>query len=304
MSAVAGSAQEVSRRSDRKLDIVHVYKDYHPVVGGIENHLKLVAEAQAAEGHRVSVLVSAEGRKGETSTENGVEIVRSARIAAPASTPLSPGLFLKVMRRKPDIVHLHSPYPPGELAWLLRGRHPAVMTYHSDVVKQRVLGQLWAPLQRKVLSKIDRVFATSPRYVESSPFLRHLPNSKLRVLPLGIDLQRYVEAGDRFRASKKRGRDSGSADLRIVFVGRLRYYKGLSVLVEALPDLPEGIRLTVVGTGPLGDELRSRARSLGVSERIDWLGDGHGLALHLDGARHRNVLGESGRRHGSRGATR
>ena len=53
--------------------ILHVYKDYYPILGGIENHVRLLAEGQAARGHEVSVLVTnPEGLRTRVAEENGV----------------------------------------------------------------------------------------------------------------------------------------------------------------------------------------------------------------------------------------
>ena len=52
--------------------VLHVYKDYAPVIGGIENHVRALAEGQAAAGHDVTVLVSAPGQRGSASMEGGV----------------------------------------------------------------------------------------------------------------------------------------------------------------------------------------------------------------------------------------
>ncbi len=121
--------------------ILHVYKDYAPILGGIENHVRLLAEAQVAAGHEVSVLVTnPAGLYTTVGTEHGVRVIRAARLATVASTPLSPALPLDLWRQQPDIVHLHFPYPVGEISQLLlrRGRR-TVMTYHSDVVRQATI---------------------------------------------------------------------------------------------------------------------------------------------------------------------
>jgi len=111
------------------LTILHVYKDYHPILGGIENHIKTLAELQVQAGHRVQVLVTNPGREAPTETINGVEVIRAGRIATVASTPLSPGFPRHLRRLRPDITHLHFPYPVGEISQLLTGRsRPYVKT--------------------------------------------------------------------------------------------------------------------------------------------------------------------------------
>ena len=195
----------------------------------------------------------------------GRQGVRAGRLATVASTPLSPALGAVLAFERPDVTHLHAPYPIGEAAWLAVGRRPMVLTYHSDVVRQRVLGRLWAPFLRRVLARADRVIATSPRYVDSSPFLGAV-RDRVTVVPLGVDPTRF--AGGDGAAVRAR---HGPGPL-LVFVGRLRYYKGLAVLLDALASLPEA-KLLVVGTGPMAEAWRRHAAERGVDGRVAWLGD-------------------------------
>ena len=200
-------------RPDGGLDILHVYKDYPPVLGGIELHLRLLAEAQARRGHRVTVLVTARGWRTERAEENGVRVIRAGRLATWASTPLSLALVLELRRRMPDVTHLHAPHPPGEVAQLLFGRSRAtVMTWHSDVVRQRRLGRLYRPLQRRVLDRIDLVLPTSTRYRESSPVLSRLPAERCRAVPLGVDAERFARPDpERVEALRRRPRYAAGA---------------------------------------------------------------------------------------------
>ncbi len=249
----------------RPLRILHVYKDYPPVMGGIENHIAMLARAQAAAGHQVSVLVTSPRGPGGESTEAGVRVIRVRRWATLASTPISPALVRRLGQLEADVYHLHSPYPVAELAWLIWRRHPMVLTYHSDVVRQRLLGALWRPFLRMLLRRADRILPTNPPYVESSIELRRV-RDRITIVPLGIDPARF-EGVDRRSARARFGPGP-----KLVFVGRLRYYKGLGVLIEALTRLPEA-RLLVVGTGPMGETWRARAAELGLEDRIEWLGD-------------------------------
>ncbi|MFN8496553.1 MAG: glycosyltransferase [Anaerolineae bacterium] len=58
----------------------------------------------------------------------------------------------------------------------------------------------------------------------------------------------------------------------LLCMGRLRYYKGLHVLIEALPGLP-GVTLVVAGSGPMGADWQTLAQSLGVGARVHFIGD-------------------------------
>jgi glycosyltransferase involved in cell wall biosynthesis len=246
------------------LDILHIYKDYFPVVGGIENHIRLLAEAQAARGHRVSVLVTSRDAHTHVERLNGVRVIFTARLATLLSTPISVALFRCVRNETPDIAHLHFPYPLGEIAQYVWGRaRGLVLTYHSDIIRQKITRALYRPLMERVLARVDRIIATSPHYVASSPILARW-QSKCVIVPLGIDPAPFE------RASIERASVPHDTT-RLLFVGKLRYYKGVDVLLDALRELPRA-HLTIVGTGPMERAWRMRAQQLGIAERVQFVG--------------------------------
>ncbi len=249
------------------MNILHLYKDYHPILGGIENHLRWLAEAQAARGHKVTVLVTnPEGLKTTVRHENGVRVIRAARFATVASTPLSLSLPLLLAREKPDIVHLQFPYPVGEVSqWLLR-RAPTVISYQSDVIRQAKILRFYKPLLKQVLKQATRILVSSPNYIQSSPWLRPLAE-KCTVVPLAIDIDRF-----------QRPRSPQVATIRqrfpgplLLFVGRLRYYKGLDYLIQAMRQVEA--TLLIIGGGPEAARLGAMSYELGVSHRVHFLGD-------------------------------
>ena len=66
-----------------------------------------------------------------------MRVIRAGRLATVASTPLSLALPWQLLHQRPDVVHLHFPYPVGEVCqWLLRRGRVTVLTYHSDIVRQ------------------------------------------------------------------------------------------------------------------------------------------------------------------------
>src|SRR5438552_8212778 len=100
--------------------------------------LALCKRLRETAGVDAQILATSLGRHTELTTVEGVATVKAARLATAASTPLSPALAPLLREMRPDVVHLHVPYPVGELAYLLATpRTPMVMTYHSDVVRQK-----------------------------------------------------------------------------------------------------------------------------------------------------------------------
>ena len=191
--------------------VVHVYKDIYPVLGGMENHIRLLCRELARfPDLDVRILVTNTSSRTEIGILDGVQVVRTGRLANVASTPISPRLALELRRLKPDLIHLHFPYPPGEVAAMLCApRVPTVITYQSDIIRQRTLLIFYAPLLRRVLARARRIVATSHAYLDSSPWLQPVKNH-CTVIPLGIDLAPFLPL-----TPKGNGRT-------LLFVGRFR----------------------------------------------------------------------------------
>jgi len=262
------------------LNILHIYKDYFPVLGGIENHVRLLAEGQAARGHQVTALITnPDGLRTTAIDEAGVRVVRAGRLATVASTPLSLALPWQLARARPDVVHLHFPYPIGEVSqWLLRRGRATVLTYHSDVVRQARILRLYRPLLARVLKETAALIVGSPQMRNSAYLAPH--QAKVRLIPYGIPLARFrgrpaatemARVAERYLTTGPANTGAAPAP-RLLFVGRLRYYKGLDTLIEALPALRPA-RLLVVGAGPMAEPWQTLTRAVGVPDRIAWLGE-------------------------------
>ena len=241
------------------LRVVHVYKDIYPVVGGIENHIRLLCRELARQSDiQPHILVANPRRRSEAGRLDGVPVTRAASLATVASTPLSPRLAMELRRLRPDLVHLHFPYPVGDIAALMAVPEvPTIITYHSDIIRQRSLLLLYGPLLRLVLRKARAIIATSDAYRASSEWLA--PNrDRCVVIPLGIDLAPFLPL---------QPRGDGHT---MLFVGRFRYYKGLHFLLDALPHIPNA-RLILVGSGGQESALRAQAARLGLGERVTFM---------------------------------
>ena len=263
------------------MNVLYVYKDYWPVVGGIENHIRILCNGlKAYPDIRPTVLVTNRGLRTSVESIDGVRVIKAGRLATVSSAPISLSLFGWLRRIDADITHLHFPYPIGELAYLAAGRsRKMVITYHSDIVRQKNLLRVYKPFLRRVLARADGITVSSPQYIQSSPYLRPLA-SKCRVIPHGADLSRFDPAPEVLARAAEARRRYGGGPL-VLFVGVLRYYKGVSTLIEAMRHV--GATLLIVGQGPQGAEWRALAQQLGLGDRAQFLGrvdDGELLALY------------------------
>ncbi len=263
----------------KPLQVCHLGKYYPPAPGGIETHTRTLARAQGELGINVRVYC-VNHREGPTvvETDGPVELTRFGRAGSGMKLDFCPGLLGKLRRVDADILHLHVPNPTMILALLCaRPRQPVVVTYHSDVIHQKLRAALFRPLERLAYRRVRAILPTSPVYFEGSPFLKEYAD-RIHVLPLGIDLKPYLEPSAEARAQAARVREEHAQGGPLwLCTGRFVYYKGFLNAVRALSHV-EG-RVLMVGDGPNQTELQAEAERLGVSDRIVFLGT---LPTYLD----------------------
>lgn len=253
------------------MKIVHVYKDYHPPVrGGIEQTVERIARSQVAAGHEVHVLVSASGaRRTSHETVEGVRVHRVAEWARALSSPLCPDFPAELGRLDADLWHLHFPNPLGEASWMwVRPPGALLVTYYADIVKQKALLPLYAPLVNGLLARAHLVHVISPQALTREDSLVHAHRDKCRVVPLGVDAGAFLSLDRSSAAAETLRRKYGGPF--VLFVGRLRYYKGLGVLLDAMASADA--RVVIVGDGPMEASLREQAERLKLGGKVIFAG--------------------------------
>jgi len=163
------------------------------------------------------------------------------------------------------VVHYFFPWPFADLLHQLAcPGTPAVLTYISDVVRQRWLGAAYAPLMWKTLRSMRTIVANAPAYAQTSPVLS-APSlrDRVRVIHLGIDERSYPHEGD---DGVLRRLGLGEAEPFLLFIGVLRYYKGLHTLVQAAASVRA--RVVIAGSGPEGSALQEQVRQLGLTNVV------------------------------------
>ena len=252
---------------------LYLYKDYYPILGGIENHIKILAEGLHERNIDVQVLVTDTSRTTRHELIGNVPVVKTGRQLNISSAPISLAFYpwMSRLEKDIDIAHLHMPYPPGELGQLIFGRSRRfVVSYHSDIVRQRILGALYRPFLWQVLQRANLIAVASPALVQSSEFLRRYAG-KCRIIHYGVQLERFV-VNPQLEAEAASWRARFANRPLLLFVGRLRHYKGVDVLIEAMRQV-EGSHALIVGIGPFADTWRRQAAEANLLDRITFLGE-------------------------------
>lgn len=241
--------------------VLHVYRTYFPdPPGGLQEAIRQIALCTGQQGIKNTIFTLSPQPVPAVLAAPEARVVRCRSWLAPASCDLGgPAAFSTYARlaREADVLHLLFPWPFADvLHAAVRPDRPAVMTYISDVVRQRFLGPAYAPLMWRTLRSMRLIVANAPVYAETSPILSHRDiRDKVRIIPLGIEESSYSKIGDSQIFSRL-----GLAEDQpfFLFIGVLRYYKGLEFLIRAAKNL--GAKIVIVGSGPMGASLRNQAR--------------------------------------------
>ncbi|MGL6243823.1 glycosyltransferase family 4 protein [Pseudomonas sp.] len=248
--------------------VLHFFKTYLPdSVGGIEQVIFQLCESGAQHGVESQVLTLSADPTPPV-VQLGQHQVHRARLDIQfASTGFSWSVFkqFRELAAEADVVNFHFPWPFMDLVHFTSGLNkPSVVTYHSDIIRQKHLLKLYRPLMNRFLASADRIVAASPNYLHTSDVLQRFQH-KTRVIPYGLNKAGYPQP-DSERMAQWRQK---LGDKFFLFVGVMRYYKGLHILLEALKELD--YPMVIVGAGPLEAELHAQAAALGL-RNIHFLG--------------------------------
>jgi len=267
----------------RRRGVTVVAPFYPPNIGGVENYAARVARATAQDpALRAAVITTnTTGRRTTVEVDDGLPVIRLGTWAKLSNTPLSPlwpvQLRLWLRRLGTDVVNAHAPVPGlGDLAVVLSGARPAVLTYHAGSMTkgQYLSDRLIGLYERQVL---PRVFRRARALVAVSPVSLAAGRPGAVQIPPGVDTDRFTP-----------GPPARERPRTVLYVGRMdrtSAWKGVDVLLDAFAaladDLP-GVRLRLVGDGDAVADHRAHAERLGVADRLDCTGARVGQDLVLE----------------------
>lgn len=255
-----------------KKRILHIAKYYYPFRGGTEQTAQDCVNCLSNNYKQKVICFNHE--KGDTNDEvDGIEIIRCGCFTKIASQSLSfsYGKRLKEVFRtfKPDMIIFHYPNP-FVAAWLLRylpNNCKLIIYWHLDIVKQKVLGKLFNGQNRKLIERANKLIATSPNYIEGSPWLSQV-TEKCSFIPSCINEDRLQKTEESEKIAEKIKTDNKDKIICLA-VGRHTEYKGFKYLIQASKLLDDRFQIFITGKGELTDELKKEAMG---DEKVHFLG--------------------------------
>lgn len=241
--------------------VLHVYRTYYPdPPGGLQEAIKQISFSTSALGVENRIFTLSPTPQPSLIQFPEGHVVRERSWLSPASCDLGDWRAFKTFSeevKRSDILQYHFPWPFADaMHWITRPKIPKVTVYHSDIVRQKLLGMFYTPLMMRTLQDMQAIVATSPNYFETSTVLQHKSiRDKVRVIPLGIDEKNYDFTQDDGVFSRI---SIDKNEPYFLFLGVLRYYKGVQHLIAAA----EGVdaKIVIAGSGPALQDLKKLAQ--------------------------------------------
>ncbi len=260
------------------MKVLHVYRTCYPETkGGVEQVIRFIASGTKILGVETKILTLSGSDIAPYFCE-GTEITPVKKSIEIASNGFSLKLITKFKKLSQwaDIIHYHYPWPSGDLLSLFGTNKPNIVTYHSDIVRQKLLKTLYKPLEHYFFNNANMIVATSPQYAQTSANLQKYQD-KVKIIPLAVDESTYPNPSS---DNINKWRNEVGEEF-FLFVGVLRYYKGLDYLLEAAKI--NGLPVVIAGDGPERAKLEAYVaeHKLTNVKLVGFVSEEDKVALHL-----------------------
>lgn len=266
-------------KTTQPLRILFVVDGCYPAVGGAEKQVRLLARAFADAGHVVQIVAPLlDQSMSRTDQVDGVPVERLAypriKLLGAALLCARYGVWLWSRRREFDAIHVNMARNLAAVCGILRPLLPGTVTVKISGAWEFTGGLLdpkirATPLQRMYnwcIRRVDNLQCIS-EYTRVMLKAAGYSDDQILMVPNAVDLSRF--------SPRRLEERVPGAPVEIVYVGRLRPVKGVSVLVDAWVRVAAACnaRLTIAGDGWEREALHKRARDAGLVDRIEWLGE-------------------------------
>jgi len=250
----------------RPMRLLMVTPRFAPLTGGVETHVREVADRLTRRGHEVTILTT--DAVGDLSRDERVGDLRVVRVPAyPMNRDYywAPQVYRVASSGTWDVIHcqgIHTFVPVLGMTAAIKAKTPFLVTFHSgghsSPIRARMRRLQWlavAPLLRRA----EKLIAVSQYERQLFSSVPGIPRERLVVIPNGGDLPLV-------------GRPAAVDNNLVLSLGRLERYKGHQRAIDAMPILKRtlpNLRLRIVGSGPFRAALERQAVQLGVADSVE-----------------------------------
>jgi glycosyltransferase involved in cell wall biosynthesis len=242
-----------------------VNKAYFPTVGGVEKVVQILAEGLREKRIKIFVLACRpDFGPAYVDRINRVPVLYAGSFGTFLSLPISLSFFWYLYKfgLRYSVVHWHEPFPLGSIGMFAVKKNKRIVTFHSDIVRQKFFRDIFIKLQIFLFNRSAKVISTSPSLINYSKVLRSIKHPVMSI-PIGIKL---AERPPKQEDLIKWKYENQPLKPYCLFVGRLVYYKGIKNLIEAM--LATKARLVILGQGPLEGDIREFIKTKDFESKI------------------------------------
>ena len=252
------------------MKILNIVKYYDPCQGGMESVVKNIVEGVVSSSHESEFTVYSNNHirsfREKKTESNRITVIKEATPLYLKSQPLNLRYsLLKKLIDENDVIHHHYPFPTMEFA-LLRYKKRLenkkfIITWHANIKNSRWswIERMYNPFVNRLLERADAIVVTSPQLIEASNILKKY-QSKIKVIPLSFDPKYSLPESKKYPENRC---------LELLFVGKLRKYKGVVYLIKAIETL--NVKLTIVGSGEEFSNLEELVNGLNIKAKIRFI---------------------------------
>ena len=251
------------------MKVLHTVKYFYPSKGGMESAVQDIIKSVSLHTKEIDFTVFSNCHKPTMKTEkflyNNINLIKEATPLIFKSQPLNflyPTLKSQVIDT--DIIHHHYPFPNMEY-WIVRNKKllrnkKLIITWHANINNSRwsLIEKIYNPLIEKILDIAEYIVVTSPQLYENSKVL-HKYIQKVKVVPLSFNSELIVNSTTK--------RYPGLGKFNLLYVGKLRKYKGVEFLIEAIKTLD--VKLTIIGDGEREKAIRKLISNYGLESKVE-----------------------------------
>lgn len=243
--------------------ILHIPNYYPPNFGGIEQVAYDIVSGLKDE-YEQKVICFNNSSETVVDVYDGIEVVRIGYKLKLASQAISIRYFFElnslIKKFNPDIIYLHLPNPLVSIYLFLSRIKDIklIIHWHSDIIDQKILKKFYYPFQYLILKRANKIFATSPNYMENSEDLRPFL-TKADVIPNIVNTEKFILNDKNIRNIKKLKLKYENKKV-LFFLGRHVPYKGIEYIIKASDLINENAVILIAGEGTLTNYLKEIAR--------------------------------------------
>ncbi|MGM0123843.1 glycosyl transferase, group 1 family protein [Enterococcus sp. AZ194] len=261
---------------------------YFPQVSGVATSIKTLKEELEKNGHDVYIFTTSDPNADKF--EEGVIRMPSVPFVSFKDRRIVVrGMWYAYLISKElelDLIHTHTEFGTGLLGKLVgkKMKIPVIHTYHTmyeDYLHYIAKGKVLRPTHVKYYSRIfsnhsTGVVCPSERVIEK---LRSYGVVKpMRIIPTGIDIEKFKRSDITSEMTDEVREQLGIQEdqLMILSLSRLSYEKNIQAIIQGFPEVVTSLpnaRLVIVGKGPYMEVLQEMTHDLGISDKVQFVGE-------------------------------